>query len=185
MWYHSVAIAKEESSNNSSKVMLRWYMRSFLDVPGPHQFCELSYLANSSQSWYTVAWWQLWNFIVKQMKFNRFLHSNEHPERICLYLVRQLDYELSKVGHFQISKSIFEVKCKFSFLKLIFSFEYWIRRTTFIKSIYIFHQSHKTLFSKNVPYFCRLVIKLSYKIQTNPLRMFIWNQKSIEFHLPP
>ena len=134
---------------------------------------------------YQLIWPRLWNFIGRRLKFNRLLHSNEHPERICLYLVRQLDYELSKVGHFQISKSIFEVKCKFSFLKLIFSFEYWIRRTTFIKSIYIFHQSHKTLFSKNVPYFCRLVIKLSYKIQTNPFRMFIWSQKSIEFHLPP
>ena len=140
-------------------------------------------LISSLACW--LIWPRLWNFIWRQLKFNRPLHSNEHSERICLYLVRQLDYELSKVGHFQISKSIFEVKCKFSFLKLIFSFEYWIRRTTFIKSIYIFHQSHKTLFSKNVPYFCRLVIKLSYKIQTNPLRMFIWNQKFIEFHLPP
>ena len=37
------------------------------------------------------------------------LHSNEHPERICLYFVRQLDYKSSKVGHFKISKSIFEV----------------------------------------------------------------------------
>ena len=127
----------------------------------------------------------MWNFIGRQLKFNKLLHSNEHPERICLYLVRQLDYELSKGGHFLISKSIFEVKCKFSFLKSIFSFEYWIRRTTFIISIYNLHQSHKTLFSKNVPYFCRLVIKLSYKIQTNPFRRSIWNQKSIEFHLPP
>ena len=58
------------------------------------------------------------------VEINGLLHSNEHPERICLYLVRQLDYELSKVGYFQISKSIFEIECKFSFLKLIFSFEY-------------------------------------------------------------
>ena len=31
------------------------------------------------------------------MKFNRFLVPNEHPERICLYLVRQLDDEPAKI----------------------------------------------------------------------------------------
>ena len=34
------------------------------------------------------------------------------------------------------------------------------------------------------PIFRRLSIKQSYKISKNPLRMFIWMQKSIEFHLP-
>ena len=33
------------------------------------------------------------------MKFNAFLHPNEHPERICLYFVKQFDAELAKVGH--------------------------------------------------------------------------------------
>ena len=33
-----------------------------------------------------------------------------------------------------------------------------------------------------MPYFWWLVIKLSYKIQTNPFRMFICDQKTIEFH---
>ena len=33
------------------------------------------------------------------MKFNRFLVPNEHPERICLYLVRQLDDEPAKIRH--------------------------------------------------------------------------------------
>ena len=27
------------------------------------------------------------------------LYPNEHPERICLYLVRQFDAELVKIGH--------------------------------------------------------------------------------------
>ena len=27
-----------------------------------------------------VVWWQLWNFIMWQMKFNRFLHPNELPQ---------------------------------------------------------------------------------------------------------
>ena len=119
------------------------------------------------------------------MKFNAFLHPNEHPERICSYLVRQFEAELAKIGHFQISKSIFEAKYDSIFLKPKFLFEYQIRRTTFIKSIYFFNHSCKILFSKNVPYFCQLRLKLSYKIQTNPFRMFIRVQKCIEFHLPP
>ena len=65
------------------------------------------------------------------------LHPNEHPERICSYLVRQFEAELAKIGHFQISKSIFEAKYDSIFLKPKFLFEYQIRRTTFIKSIYL------------------------------------------------
>ena len=132
-----------------------------------------------------LVWTWLWNFIGRQVKFNAFLHPNEHPERICLYLVRQFEAELAKIGHFQISKSIFEAKYDSIFLKPKFLFEYQIRRTTFIKSMYLFDQSEKTLFSKNEPYFWWLVIKLSYKILTNPFRMFIWVQKYIEFCMPP
>ena len=35
----------------------------------------------------------------REAKFNAFLHPNEHPERICVYLVRQFDAELVKIGH--------------------------------------------------------------------------------------
>ena len=91
--------------------------------------------------------------MVSRVKFNSFMVTNEHPERICLYLVREFDDEPSKIGHFQISKSIFGAKCDLIFLKQKFLFEYQIRRTTFIKSIYFFDQSEKTLFSKNEPYF--------------------------------
>ena len=111
--------------------------------------------------------------------------TNEHPERICLYLVREFDDEPSKIGHFQITKSMFGAKCDLIFLRQKFLFEYQIRRITFIKSIYLFNHSCKTLFSKNVPYFCQLCLKLSYKIQINPFRMFIRVQICIEFHLPP
>ena len=38
------------------------------------------------------------------IKLNTFLHINEHTERICQYLVRQVDAEPSKIGHFQFSK---------------------------------------------------------------------------------
>ena len=78
---------------------------------------------------------------------------NEHSERIFSYLVRQFEAELAKIGYFQISKSIFGAKCDLIFLKQKFLFEYQIRRTTFIKSMYFFDQSEKTLFSKNEPYF--------------------------------
>ena len=125
------------------------------------------------------------NFIGSQAKFNSFLVTNEYPKRICLYLVREFDDEPSKIGHFQISKSIFGAKCDLIFLKQKFLFKYKIGRTTFVKSIYFFYQCEKTLFIKNVPYFWQPVIKLSYKIQTNPFRMFICDQKTIEFCLTP
>ena len=135
--------------------------------------------------YFALVWTQSWNFIGRQVKFNAFFQPYEHPQRICLYLVRQSEAELAKIGHFQISKSIFEAKYDSIFVKPKFSFEYQIRRTTFIKSIYFSNHSCKTLFSKNVPYFCQLRLKLSYKIQKNPFRMFIRVQKCIEFHLPP
>ena len=36
--------------------------------------------------------------MVSRVKFNSFMVTNEHPERICLYLVRQFDEEPSKIG---------------------------------------------------------------------------------------
>ena len=45
----------------------------------------------------TVAWRGLWNFIVFQVKFNRFLHPNEHAQRIFWYLVKRFDWEPSKI----------------------------------------------------------------------------------------
>ena len=80
-----------------------------------------------------LVWTRLWNFIERQVKFNALLHPNEHPERICSYLVRQFEAELAKIGHFQISKSIFEAKYDSIFLKPKFLFEYQIRRTTLLQ----------------------------------------------------
>ena len=91
--------------------------------------------------------------MVSRVKFNSFLVTNEHPERICLYLVREFDYEPSKIGHFQISKSIFGANCDLIFLKQKFLFEYQIRRTTFIKSMYFFDQSEKLYLVKMSPIF--------------------------------
>ena len=53
-----------------------------------------------------VLWPQLWNFLGRRVKFNAFLHPNEHSERICFYLVRQFEAELSKIGH-NITKQSF------------------------------------------------------------------------------
>ena len=141
-----------------------------------------SILLNGAIPYLALIWPRLWNFIESQAKFNSFLVTNEHPERICLYLVREFDDEPSKIGLFQISKSIFRAKCDLIFLKQKFLFEYQIRRTTLVKSMYFFDQSENTLSSKNEPHFWRLLIKLSYKIQTNPFRMFICDHKTIEFH---
>ena len=35
---------------------------------------------------------------MRQVKSNAFLHPNEHPERIFLYLVRQFEAEQAKIG---------------------------------------------------------------------------------------
>ena len=53
---------------------------------------------------------RLWNFIVFQVKFNRFLHPNEHTQKIFYDLVRRFGAVPSKIGHFQSSESIFEAK---------------------------------------------------------------------------
>ena len=111
---------------------------------------------------------------------------SEHPERICSYLVRQFEVEPAKIGHFQISKLIFEAKYDSIFLKPKFLFEYQIRGTTFIQRIFSFKYSCKTLFSKNVPYFYQLCIKLSYKIQKKiHSACSFWWKNTLNFaHLP-
>ena len=99
----------------------------------------------------TLAWWQLWNFIECQAKFNRFLYPNEHIQRIFWYLVRLFESELSKIGNFQSSDSFLEAKFHLIILKIIFSSEYQSRRTPFIKYICNLNNFHQSSFSKNVP----------------------------------
>ena len=57
-----------------------------------------------------LAWRQLWNFIVFQVKLNRFLHPNNHAQRIFWYLVKWFDATPLKIGIFWFSKSIFNAK---------------------------------------------------------------------------
>ena len=111
------------------------------------------------------------------MKFNKFLHPNVLPQRFFLHLVRQLDLGQSKIGYFQFLKSIFRPKINLITLKMILVLEYQTRRTTFSNNIFSFIHTHQILFSKNVPYFCRLSTKLSCHVSENPLRMFIWMWK--------
>ena len=40
-----------------------------------------------------LAWRGLWNFIVDQVKFNRFLLPNERTQRIFWYLLRRVEWE--------------------------------------------------------------------------------------------
>ena len=58
----------------------------------------------------TTAQWQLWNFIERQMKLNRFLLQNKHPKGIFWYLVRLFESEPSKIGSFGGLESISEAK---------------------------------------------------------------------------
>ena len=56
----------------------------------PHQICP---------DIIDKAWWRLRNFMVRQVKFNLFLHPNEPPQRIFWYIVRQLEAKPSKIWH--------------------------------------------------------------------------------------
>ena len=121
---------------------------------------------------YWVALRGLWNSIGFQVKFNK-LHPNEHTQRIFWYFVRRFRAESSKIGHFQSSESIFEAKYQLNLPENSFLSEYQIRRTTFVNNIFNFNHSSKSLFSKNVPNFWRLCLKLSYNISKNSLSVLI------------
>ena len=43
-----------------------------------------------------------------EFQFNAFLHPDEHPERICLYLERQFEAELTKIGQIFTKKVLKE-----------------------------------------------------------------------------
>ena len=46
-----------------------------------------------------VGWLQAWDFIVWQLKFNRFLHPNVQPQWIFWHLTRELSWEVTKIWH--------------------------------------------------------------------------------------
>ena len=63
----------------------------------------------SNKVTWTQAWWQLLNFIMRKVKFNRFLHPNEDPLRKSWYAVISSDWRLSKNVCFWFSVPIFKV----------------------------------------------------------------------------
>ena len=40
----------------------------------------------------------MWNFIMRWVKINKYLHPIEHPQRVFWYLVILFDWEMSKIG---------------------------------------------------------------------------------------
>ena len=53
--------------------------------------------------WQLLLWWKLWNFIVRQVNFNRFSHPNKHPQSFFQYLVKSFDFGLPKQAFLIIS----------------------------------------------------------------------------------
>ena len=64
-----------DSCSGCSKVYLVWFFIFSVD------FC----IKNAPPNWHasTLVYWQLRNFIIKQVKFNTNLHPIEHPQRMC------------------------------------------------------------------------------------------------------
>ena len=60
----------------------------------------------------SLAWWRLWNFIGRHTEFHSFLHPNEHTKRFFWYQVKRFDWRPLKIGIFEFSKSIFNVKTR-------------------------------------------------------------------------
>ena len=151
-----------------------WLIDPFQKSDKDHRFC----------TWWLVVWPRLWHFLVRQVKFNRFLVPNEHPERICLYLVRQLDDKPAKIR---------QIFTRYTFMRFmeninafnesyspnsIFKWENWFQEDKFTFNL------RNWIWNLKMPYFWWLIIKLSYKVQTNPFRMVIRVPKFIEFQPP-
>ena len=84
------------------------------------------------------------------MKFNAFLHPNEHPERICLHLVRQFEAEMAKIGHI-FTKQTFTKKTKINngFSKSCSSNSIFLRENCFWKDLVDKRPQKLTLNSEN------------------------------------
>ena len=78
---------------------------------------------------------QLWDFIVRQVEFNRYFHPNEHPQKIFWCLEKPFDWGVLKKSYFSFQSQFLRSKINFILLKFVFLLEYWIRRTNFISDI--------------------------------------------------
>ena len=57
----------------------------------------------------------MWNLIGRRAKISGFLRLNDHPERSFLYLVRQFDALLAKLGHIFTKKGLTKIVEKIAF----------------------------------------------------------------------
>ena len=104
------------------------------------------------------------------------------PQGFLVYCkIKQLDRGQSKIRYFQLLKSILRPKNLLIILKKIFVLKHQTRRATFSINISSFIHVYLILFSKTVSYFCMLSSKLWSQVSKNPLRMFNWMLRSIEF----
>ena len=126
----------------------------------------------------------MWNFIVRQAKF-RLLHPNEHPLRIFWYFVRLFDWQPSKIGTFLLNKPYLEMNDIDSVTKKIALLTQISNKKTNFRKVKLVLDLENWHWELKIASFWKLSsIKQSYKISKNPLEMFIWMQKSTEFHLP-
>ena len=131
----------------------------------------------------SVVWWQLYNFLVVQVKFNRFLHSNEHPKWILCYLVRLFDVVSSKIGHHFTNKFSSEwFIFKRLSLKVVLLIGYSVKEIIFMK-IQLNSGLQSWLWKLKMSNFWQSLIKRPDKISKNSFRRLIQMQKSIEFQL--
>ena len=90
-------------------------------------------------------------FLTVYPKLVTVLHRNQHHQRKFWYLVNKSNGELTKIGHFQSSKSIFEVKYQLNCPEKYFFVRIMNWQNIFFNNIFNFGHFWKTLFSRNVP----------------------------------
>ena len=131
-----------------------------------------SHTAQAMQT-HTIMWWQLWNFLVCQVKFNRFLYRNNLTQRIFWYLERLFESELSKIGNFKIWESIFEARFHLISLKTIFLSEY---HNSWRTKIFKFKRSQKKSFNMTAQILTALTQKVLQGIKKS-FEYAHWNVK--------
>ena len=108
------------------------------------------------------------------MKFN-ILRRKVNIFSIGILVSRQ------KLGIFKLQSPFLGRNSHFVILKMIIVSEYQIKRISFSWNVFNFTQIHKSLFSKNEPYFCQLASVPIYKISTFPLSIEIFMQNLLDF----
>ena len=114
-------------------------------------------------------------------KSNKFYHEIQHTQGKSQYFLIGILVSRQKLGIFKLQSPFLGRNSHFVILKMIIVSEYQIKRISFNWNVFDFTQIHKSLFNKNVPYFCQLASVPIYKISTFPLSIEIFMQKFIRF----